>query len=53
MDGVRRLESCGLKVEYNKAVFAEHWYSGGTREQRIRDFNGIWKDSKVKMVVMS
>jgi len=53
MDGVKRLESWGLKVKYNKAVFAEHWYSGGTREQRIRDFNSIWKDPKVKMVIMS
>ncbi len=43
----------GLKLKFGKHVFDQHFYSAGTRESRIKDFNEIWKDPEVKMILMS
>ncbi|MFC1721451.1 LD-carboxypeptidase [Patescibacteria group bacterium] len=51
--GVKKLESWGLKVKYYESAFDQYYYSAGTAEQRLREFHKIWKDPKVKMVVMS
>lgn len=53
-EGVRVLkEEFGLKVKYTDRVFDKHFYNAGTRENRIKDFNEMWSDSEVKMVLMS
>ncbi len=52
--GVSFLEKeLGLKVKFGKHIFDQHYYSAGTREARIEDFNAIWKDTEVKMILMS
>jgi muramoyltetrapeptide carboxypeptidase len=50
---VKRLEELGLKVKVGKHVFDRHHYSAGTREARIEDFNSMWKDPEIKMILMS
>ncbi len=51
--GVQKLESWGLKVKYFESVFDQHYYSAGTRIQRAKEFNEMWRDPKVKMVMMA
>lgn len=52
--GVSFLENeLGLRVKIGKHIFDQHYYNAGTREARIEDFNAMWKDSDVKMVLMS
>ena len=51
--GLLALEKLGLKVKLGKYVFDQYYYNAGTREHRIKDFNDIWNDSKVKMILMS
>lgn len=43
----------GLNVKLGKHVFDKHYYNAGTRDARVEDFNSMWKDPKVKMVLMS
>ncbi|MCK4592816.1 LD-carboxypeptidase, partial [Candidatus Parcubacteria bacterium] len=52
-NGISALKSFGLKVKLGKHVFDQYYYNAGTRENRIKDFNNIWKDPEVKMVLMS
>lgn len=52
-DGVLALQKMGLKVKLGKHVFDQYYYNAGTRENRIKDFNNIWKDPEVKMILMS
>ena len=51
--GVKFLESLGLKVKIGKNALNKYYYSAGTREERMNDFNTLWKDPEVKMVMMS
>src|SRR3989338_862757 len=51
--GVAALESYGLKVKLGKHVFDQYYYSAGTEDVRIKDFNDVWRDPEVKMVLMS
>lgn len=51
--GVQALESFGLRVKTGPSTFAQHFYSAGAREARIRDFNNMWSDPEVKMIMMS
>ncbi len=51
--GVKALESFGLKVKLGNHVFDQYYYNAGTRENRIKDFNNMWKDPEVKMILMS
>lgn len=47
------LESFGLMTKFGSHVFDQDYYSAGTRKARIEDFNTIWQDPEVKMVLMS
>ena len=51
--GVSALKEFGLKVKIGKHVFDQHFYSAGTREDRITDFNQMWADPEVEMILMS
>ncbi len=52
--GVRTLEEeFGLRVKYTERVFARYFYNAGTREERIKEFNKVWADPEVRMVLMS
>ncbi|MEM2930114.1 MAG: LD-carboxypeptidase [Thermoproteota archaeon] len=51
--GVKTLETFGLKVKPGKHVFDRYYYNAGTREARIEDFNTMWLDPEVKMILMS
>lgn len=43
----------GLRVKLGKHVFDQYYYNAGTKEALVEDFNSIWSDSEVKMVLMS
>jgi len=43
--GIKKLESYGLKVKVGKHALDQYFYSAGTREARIEDFNKIWADT--------
>ncbi len=52
--GVQTLEKeFGLRVKYTERIFDKHFYNAGTRESRIKDFNEMWANPKVKMILMS
>ncbi|MFW9974326.1 MAG: LD-carboxypeptidase [Candidatus Thorarchaeota archaeon] len=51
--GVEKLRSLGLKVKLAEHTFSQHYYSAGTREERLEDFHSLWADPEVKMVLMS
>ncbi|MBA4319808.1 MAG: hypothetical protein C0412_15520 [Flavobacterium sp.] len=51
--GVTVLQSLGLKVKFGKHIFDQYFYNAGTKEARVEDFNSIWKDPTVKMILMS
>ena len=50
---VSALQDLGLKLKFGRHVFDQHFYSAGTRKARIEDFNEIWKDPEIKMILMS
>lgn len=50
---VEALQGFGLKVKFGKHAFDRHFYSAGTRQARVEDFNEVWMDPEVKMVLMS
>ncbi len=50
---VAALQELGLKVKLGEHTFDQYFYNAGTREARIKDFNKIWKDPEVKMILMS
>ncbi len=50
---IKALEDFGLKVKLGDHVFDQYYYNAGTRENRIRDFNNMWRDSEVRMILMS
>lgn len=43
----------GLRVKLGRHVFEQHYYNAGTREARIEDFNEMWSDPEVRMLMMS
>ncbi|MCB1557259.1 MAG: LD-carboxypeptidase [Alphaproteobacteria bacterium] len=51
--GIAKLESWDLKVKYRSDIFDQHYYAAGTRERRIAEFNEIWSDPAVDMVLMA
>ncbi|MHA1540613.1 MAG: S66 peptidase family protein [Alphaproteobacteria bacterium] len=42
-----------LNVILGKNVFNEYYDSAGTSEERAEDFNNLWKNPKVKMIIMA
>ena len=51
--GLLALKRLGLKVKLGEHVFDQYYYNAGTKEHRIKDFNEMWNDSEVKMILMS
>lgn len=51
--GIQTLEEWGLKVKLGKHALDRHYYSAGTREARLYDFNTMWNDPEIKMILMS
>ncbi len=52
--GVRELEKLGLKVELGKNVFKTYGgYMAGTIKERLRDFNSMIKNPKIKAIFAS
>lgn len=51
--GIKTLQSFGLEVKLAKHTLGQYYYSSATRENRLMDFQTIWKDPDVKMVLMS
>ncbi|MFH1158712.1 MAG: LD-carboxypeptidase [Pseudomonadota bacterium] len=50
---VAAFQDLGLKLKFGRHVFDQHFYSAGTRAARIEDFNEIWRDPEVMMILMS
>lgn len=51
--GIKTLEEFGLKPKIGKHTFDKHFYSAGTRENRINDLNDMWDDPEVDMILMA
>ena len=47
------LKALGLNVKMGAHAFDRHFYNAGTREARLEDFHTLWRDPKVKMIMMS
>lgn len=52
-EAVAALQGFGLKLKFGKHIFDQYFYNAGTKKARIEDFNEIWKDPEVKMILMS
>lgn len=51
--GIRKLKSLGLNVKIAEHTHSKHYYSAGTRDERLEDFQTLWADPEVRMVLMS
>ncbi len=51
--GIEKIRSLGLKVKLAEHTFSQHYYSAGTRKERLEDFHTLWADPEVRMVLMS
>ncbi|MFW9951086.1 MAG: LD-carboxypeptidase, partial [Candidatus Thorarchaeota archaeon] len=51
--GIRTLKELGLKVKYTTHIHEKYFYMAGKRETRIDDFNKMWSDPTVQMVLMT
>lgn len=52
-EGMRFLESLGLKVIIGKNALKRYYYSSGTVEERLNDIHDAFADKKVKAMIMS
>ncbi len=52
-NGVKFLESLGLKVKICKNVLGRYYYSSGTTKERLNDIHEAFADKEVKAVIMS
>lgn len=52
-NGVKFLESLGLKVKISKNALGMYFYSSGTIEERLSDIHEAFADKNVKAVIMS
>lgn len=52
-NGIKFLESLGLKVKIGKNALGRYYYSSGTVESRLSDFHDAFLDKEVKAAVMS
>jgi muramoyltetrapeptide carboxypeptidase len=51
--GIAKLKSLGLNVKIAAHTLGQHYYSAGTREERLDDLHTLWTDPEVRMIVMS
>lgn len=51
--GVKFLESLGLKVKIGKNALKRFYYSGGTVIERLSDIHDAFSDKEVKAIIMS
>ncbi|UCH04158.1 MAG: LD-carboxypeptidase [Candidatus Thorarchaeota archaeon] len=51
--GIEKLKSLGLNVRLGEHTLAQHYYSAGTRDERLEDFHSLWADPEVRMLLMS
>ncbi|MFW9849263.1 MAG: LD-carboxypeptidase [Candidatus Thorarchaeota archaeon] len=51
--GIEKLKSLGLKVKIAEHTYGQHYYSSGTRSERLEDFHSLWDDPEVRMIMMS
>jgi muramoyltetrapeptide carboxypeptidase len=51
--GIATLEGFGLRVKLAPHALDRHFYSAGRAAERIADFNRMWADPEVAMVLMS
>ena len=51
--GIEKLKSMKLNVKIAEHAFDKHYYSAGTREERLEDLHTLFADPDVKMVLMS
>ena len=51
--GIEKLKSLGLNVEIAEHTFDQHYYSAGTRNERLEDLHTLWADPEVRMIIMS
>ncbi|MFZ3077006.1 MAG: S66 peptidase family protein [Candidatus Aenigmatarchaeota archaeon] len=52
-NGIKFLESLGLKVKIGKNALGRYYYSSGTAEERLSDIHEAFSDKSVKAVIMS
>lgn len=53
-DGIKTLEEeWHLHVKLGRNIYAQHFYSAGTLEQRLTDFHDMWIDPDVKAIIMA
>lgn len=51
--GIKRLQELGFKVKVSKHAKGKYFYSSGTPEERVEDLHNMFKDPKVKAILMS
>lgn len=52
-NGVKFLESLGLKVKISKNALDRYFYSSGTVKERLSDIHEAFRDKNVKAIIMS
>lgn len=51
--GIETLERLGLRVKFGKHARDRYFYSAGTASDRAADFNEMWADPEVAMLLMT
>ncbi|MFX1482659.1 MAG: LD-carboxypeptidase [Promethearchaeota archaeon] len=51
--GIATLRTLGLDVKLGEHILSNHYYSAGTREERLADLHSLWQDPDVRMILMS
>jgi muramoyltetrapeptide carboxypeptidase len=51
--GVESLKALGLKVRLAEHALGQHYYSAGTRQDRLEDLHSLWHDPEVRMLLMT
>lgn len=52
-EGIKFLESLGLKVKIGKNCLGQYYYASGTVEERLNDIHDAFADKEVKALIMS
>ncbi len=51
--GIEKIKSMELNVKIAEHTRSQHYYSAGTRNERVGDLHNLWGDPEVRMVMMS